>query len=442
VPGAGAGNAVLRVRDGMEVTEIASTIVTVVASDAEGREDRSEGFDVVVLPGIEKLLPNGGSAGDKFGYFVSLAADGSTALVGAYMDNNGAGSAYIFTRSGETWARQATLFAGDGTAGDHFGYSASLSADGATALIGAYGDDDNGSKSGSAYVFTNSGGEWSQQAKLTAGDGAPGNNFGYSASLSADGATALIGAEGDDDNGSKSGSAYVFTHSGGDWSQQAKVIAGDGAPGDNFGTSVSLSADGATALIGAEGDDDNGTAAGSAYLFTYSGGEWSQQAKLFGANSGATSPLFGDSVFLSADGSTALIGSYWDDDLGTNSGSAYIFTHNGATWSQQAKLIASDGAANDYFGHGIFLSADGSTALIGAYGDDDNGSKSGSAYVFTYSGGIWTQQAKLTAGDGAENDNFGNSVALSADGSTALIGAYGDDDRGLDSGSAYMLPVR
>jgi hypothetical protein len=158
-----------------------------------------------------------------------------------------------------------------------------------------------------------------------------------------------------------------------------------------------------------------GLSSGSAYVFTYSDSAWAQQAKLLAADSGATSPLFGDSVSLSANGSTALIGSYWDDDWGTNSGSAYVFIRRDTTWSQQAKLLAGDGATGDKFGHGVSLSADGPKALIGAYDDDDNGTNSGSA--------------------------FGSSVSVSADGSNALIGAVGDDDRGLNSGSAYVLPV-
>ncbi|HOR97207.1 MAG TPA: FG-GAP repeat protein [Kiritimatiellia bacterium] len=374
-----------------------------------------------------KLTADDGTALDYFGYSVALAGD--TALVGAYQDDDkgdNSGSAYVFTRSGTTWTRQAKLTANDGSDSDWFGYSVAISGD--TALVGAYGDDDKVSNSGSAYVFTRSGSVWTQQAKLTAADGAAGDCFGYSVALSGD--TALVGAYQDDDKGSNSGSAYVFTRDGTTWSQQAKLIADDGEVGDWFGTSVALHGD--TALVGAYRDDDDGNDSGSAYVFTRSDTNWIQQAKLT-ANDGAEMDYFGYSVALAGD--TALVGAYADDDKGSISGSAYVFTRSGSTWTQQAKLTAADGAAGDCFGWSVALSGD--TALVGAYADDDNGVNSGSAFVFTRDGTTWNQQAKLTAGESAAGDNFGTSVALSGD--TVLIGAYKDDDKGTDSGSAYVF---
>ena len=382
-----------------------------------------------------KLLASHGAANDRFGFSVALS--GETALVGAYLDDdNGtsSGSAYVFKRDGSgSWSEQAKLLAGDRASGDAFGYAVALSGD--TALVGAYSDDDNGSNSGSAYVFTrDGGGSWGEQAKLVAGDGTSGDWFGYSVALSGD--TALVGAYLDDDNGTTSGSAYVFTRDGGgSWSEQAKLLAGDGAPGDLFGHAVALSGD--TALVGAEQDDDNGTNSGSAYVLTRDGVEgWNEQEKLLGrANDSSGLDSFGRSVALSGD--TALVGASGDDDNGTNSGSAYVFTRDGAgVWSQQVKLLASDGAANDLFGFSVALSGD--TALVGAYLDNDNGTTSGSAYVFKRDGGgSWSEQAKLVAGDGGTFDFFGYSVALSND--TALVGAQGDDDNGSSSGSAYVF---
>ena len=305
--------------------------------------------------------------------------------------------------------------------------------------MGAYGDDDNGNYSGSAYVFVRSNGVWTEQGKLTAGDGASSDSFGISVSVSGD--TALVGAHGDDDNGSASGSAYVFVRSNGVWAQQGKLTAGDGAPSDVFGRSVSVSND--TALVGAVGDDDNGSASGSAYVFVRSNGVWTQQGKLT-AGDGAPSDSFGWSVSLSGD--TALVGAYGDDDNGNYSGSAYVFVRSNGVWTQQGKLTASDGG--DGGGTGFFsfgglfgrsVSVSGDTALVGADGDDDNGSASGSAYVFVRSNGVWTEQDKLTAGDGASSDSFGWSVSLSGD--TALVGANGDDDSGSSSGSAYFYDL-
>jgi hypothetical protein len=392
---------------------------------------------------VAKLLAADGAAGDQFGYSVALSGD--TAVIGARFDDddvNGleSGSAYVFTRSGTTWSQQAKLTAADGAARDWFGVRVAISGD--TAVITADADDDdvNGVDSGSAYVFTRSGTTWSQQAKLTAADGAAVDLFGYSVTLSGD--TAVFGARFDDDdvNGVDSGSAYVFTRSGTTWTQQAKLTAADGAAGDQFGYSVALSGD--TAVITADADDEdvNGVDSGSAYVFTRSGTTWRQQAKLTAAD-GAAGDLFGVRVAISGD--TAVIGARFDDDQvnGVDSGSAYVFTRSGTIWRQQARLAAADGAAGDWFGYSVAIFGD--TALIGAHFDDDdvNGVDSGSAYVFTRSGTTWSQQSKLTAADGVAGDQFGGRVALSGD--TALIGArlVNDVINDVDSGAAYVFTV-
>ena len=375
----------------------------------------------------QKLFASDGAAQDQFGFNVVI--DGDTVLIGAWLDNdNGfdSGSAYVFTRTNTTWTQQAKLLASDGAAGDGFGYSVALSGD--TALIGAIEDDDNGVDSGSAYVYTRTGTTWTQQAKLLASDGAAGDVFGNNVFL--DGDSAIIAAGLDDDNGNDSGSAYVFTRTGISWTQQAKLLASDGAAGDQFGCAVSLAGD--TALIGAPWHDDNRVDSGSAYVFTRTGSNWTQQAKLL-ASDGAAGDVFGYLVFLDAD--TALIGAPGYDDNGYSSGSAYVFTRTGSNWTQQAKLLASDDAAGDSFGTSVALNGD--TALIGAPFDDDNGYNSGSAYVFTRTGSNWTQQAKLLAPDGAKRDQFGIYVFLTED--TALIGAYMDDYNGVNSGSAYVF---
>jgi len=375
---------------------------------------------------MKKLLASDGATDAIFGTTVSL--DGDTALIGAPLGNGNevlSGSAYVFTRTGTTWTQQQKLIASDGIAFNEFGCSVSLSGD--TALIGAR-EWSSAPGFGSAYVFTRTGTTWTQQQKLIASDGAPMDQFGNAVALSGD--TALIGAPYDDDHGSVSGSAYVFIRTGNTWTQQTKLIASDGYTNDEFGKSVSLSGD--TALIGAWMDDALGTNSGSAYVFTRTGTTWTQQQKLI-ASDGAPDERFGWSVFISGD--TALIGAWLDDDNGADSGSAYVFIRTGNTWTQQTKLIASDGVAGDWFGSSVSL--DGDTALIGAYKDDDNGQDSGSAYVFIRTGTTWTQQQKLIASDGGAGDCFGKSVSLSGD--TALIGAPYDDDNGVDSGSAFVF---
>ena len=352
----------------------------------------------------------------------SVAVDGDTMIAGAdSTDPNGlsdAGVARVYRADGlGGWTLEAELTASDAAAGDQFGGSVSVSGD--TAVVGASGDDDGGSSSGSAYVFTRSGGVWTQQQKLTASDAAAYDYFGWSVSVTGD--TVAVGASLDDDGGSNSGSAYIFTRSGGVWTQQQKLTASDAAAGDDFGVSVSVSGD--TAVVGAYMDDDEGADTGSATIFTRSGVTWTEQAKLNSVDAAADDCL-GWSVSVSGD--TAVVGAPTDADGGSDSGSAYVFTRSGGVWTQQQKLTASDAAENDYFGYSVSVSGD--TAVVGAYYNDDGGSNSGSAYVFTRSGGVWTQQQKLTASDAAANDWFGCSVSVSGD--TAVVGAYMDDDGG------------
>jgi len=214
--------------------------------------------------------------------------------------------------------------------------------------------------------------------------------------------------------------------------EEQKLLASDGAADDRFGDSVSIS--GNVALVGAELDDDKGTDSGSAYVFRWSGGSWVEEQKLL-ASDGAADDRFGSSVSIS--GNVALVGAELDDDKGTDSGSAYVFRWNGSSWLEEQKLLASDGAGSDYFGSSVSIS--GNVALVGAYLDDDNGTYSGSAYVFRWNGSSWVEEQKLLASDGAADDRFGDSVSISGD--MALVGAFWDDDNGTDSGSAYVFEI-
>jgi FG-GAP repeat len=361
-----------------------------------------------------KLTGSGESGGGEFGWSVALSGDGNTALIGGFFDNGAIGAAWVFTRSGSTWTQQGSKLTGGEEIGQvEFGSRVALSSDGNTALIG--GRLDNGNV-GAAWVFTRSGSTWTQQgSKLTGGEEIGRGFFGESVALSADGNTALIG--GSEDNGSI-GAAWVFTRSGSTWTQQGGKLTGSGESGNgHFGASVALSGDGNTALIGSADD--------AAWVFTRSGSTWTQQGSKLTA-SPEVGAAFGFSVALSADGNTALIGDRSDN---TNVGAAWVFTRSGSTWTQQgSKLTGSGESGVSEFGFSVALSADGNTALIG--GERDN-SLTGAAWVFTRSGSTWTQQgSKLTgSGESGTEGVFGWSVALSADGNTALIGGPGDNPR-------------
>ncbi len=390
---------------------------------------------------VAKLLPSAGAEGDSFGRDVSVYGD--VALIGAsFSDDNGSGSgsAFVFRYDpiSDQWNEEAKLLASDGTSSDEFGCSVVIHDD--LALIGAQRANGMVASSGKVYVFRHDpiSASWVEEAVLVASDGDGGDYFGGDVFF--DGDVALIGSMSDDDNGPQSGSAYVFRHDpvSNTWSEEAKLLPTFGGAYYYFGRSVSISGD--VALIGTQDDDGHGAATGSAYVFRYDpvSQSWSEEAKLV-AGDAAAGDLFGISVAISDD--VALIGSTGDDDLGENSGSVYFFRYDQPyeTWLEESKLLASDGAPGDGFGYGLCLS--GHDALIGARADDDNGDHAGATYVLYHDTNTdsWRERGKLLAGDGAAGDSFGNAVALFDD--VALIGANANDDFGSNSGSAYVFDL-
>ena len=241
--------------------------------------------------------------------------------------------------------------------------------DGDTLVVGAYGQRGpyyQFSNTGAAYVFTRSGTSWSQQAKLQASDLQDNDQFGGIVVIEGD--TVVAAARLEDTGGSQSGAVYVFTRSGTSWSQQAKVVASDAAAGDRFGQYVAIDSD--TLVVGADGENSY---AGAVYVFTRSGTSWSQQAKLV-ASDAAASAYFGNSVAI--EGDTMVAGAYRSGAV-DGVGAAYVFTRSGTSWSQQAKLVASDAAGLNYFGYRVVIS--NNTVVAGAYGQN---SYAGAAYTF------------------------------------------------------------
>jgi len=374
----------------------------------------------------EKLTGTGETGAGRFGRSVTLSADGETALIGGTRDNSNVGAAWVFTRSGSTWAQQGGKLTGTGESGQgEFGASVALSGDGGTALIGGWSDNGN---EGAAWAFTRSGSTWAQQGEKLIGAGGVGGEgeFGTSVALSGDGDTALVGGPRDN---SDVGAAWVFTRSGGTWAQQGAKLTGAGETGEGrFGASVALSANGDTALVGGPRDNSD---VGAAWAFARSGSTWAQQGgKLVGGGETGAGE-FGSSVALSADGNTALIG-VPEDAAAT--GGTWVLTRSGGVWSQQGSKLTGGEEDNSEFGVLVALSADGNTALVGGWNDDG---RKGAAWVFTRSGGVWSQQGPKLVGTGvSEGDGFGTSVALSADGNTALIGAPGHEFR---DGAAWIF---
>jgi len=401
--------------------------------------------NVFALTEDAKLTPSDAKPFVQFGSSVSISGD--TAIVGARSDDDAcpsligcnSGSASVFDFDGTSWSQTAKLTASDAAQSDQFGVSVSI--DGDTAIVGAELDDDAGSASGSAYIFEKIAGVWTQTAKLTASDAAQQDQFGVSVSISGD--TAIVGAERDDDacpspTFCNSGSAYIFEKDSvtGIWSEVAKLTASDAAASDRFGLSVSISGD--TAIVGSVRDLIAFPNTGSAYIFVKPVGGWvdsTETAKLT-----ASDAAFGDgfSFSVSIDVDKAIVGAIGDRDAGSLSGSAYIFEKIAGVWTQTAKLAASDAEADKEFGFSV--SIDGDKAIVGAFNFQIFKS-SNSAYAFEKDSvtGIWSEVAKLTASDVIEGHRFGQSVSISGD--AAIVGAERNNGMGDSSGAAYVFDL-
>jgi hypothetical protein len=480
-----------------------------------------------------------GNGGTLEGHGVALSGDGNTLAVGApYESSNAkgingnqndtslysAGAVYVFVRRNNTWAQQAYIKASNPGQSDKFGFVVSLSQDGNTLAVSAPGEasaakgingdqnDNSIPEAGAAYIFTRSGTTWSQQAYVKASNtGEPGvgdqfadgDRFGFSIGLSGDGNTLAVGAivedsgakgiNGDQNDNSQpnSGAVYVFTRTGTSWSQQAYIKASNTDAADLFGYSVGLSADGNTLAASAYDEDSsareiNGVqdkgrrGTGAIFVFTRTGGKWTQQAYLKASNA-ETGDSLGYSIAISQDGNTIAGGAGDEDCLmpgvfpgathvcqddqpeDNSSGAVYIFVRNGTMWSQEAFIKSSNPDKEDWFGSRLTLSGDGNTLAVGAQ-VEDGGSKgingdqknqtaedAGAIYFFTRTGTTWKQVAYVKASNADAYDEFGSAMALSKDGKLMAVGARSEasgakgvngnqnDNSAPEAGAVYLF---
>lgn len=474
--------------------------------------------------------------GDFFGYSMALSADGQTLAVGAPREDSAAigvdgeqednsayeaGAVYVFTRAGAIWRQQAYIKASNSSgaqkdlflSGDTFGSSVALSADGNTLAVGAPGEASNATGidgeqgnnladgAGAVYIFKRIEQTWIQQTYVKASNTDSYDKFGGSVALSADGKILAVGASkegsiatginGDQDDqqnnaADSAGAVYVYTGVGPVWTQQAYVKASNTDRYDNFGSSVALSADGQILAVGAPGEgsavteigsnqhDNTMDGAGAAYVYLRAGQEWTQQA-FIKASTTNKYDHFGESVALSADGQTLAVGAPDEDSAVTGingnqhdntangSGAVYVYLCAGSVWSQQFYIKASNAPVARSFGDSMALSADGQTLVVGApfengaalsiNGDqkDNTAAGAGAVYVFTRNEATWAQQAYVKASNTDKGwDAFGYSIALSADVQTLAIGAPYEDsgaaglngdqqDNSADSAGAVYL---
>ncbi|MEM7306464.1 MAG: FG-GAP repeat protein [Planctomycetota bacterium] len=353
-----------------------------------------------------KLSASDAALDDHFGHATAIFGD--TAIVGAHLNDHAgveSGSAYVYENQGGSWVETDRLTASDAQAGALFGASVSLLGD--LALVGASASTGDFPIAGAAYLFEKQRGAWTETAKLVATKGEVGDRFGYSVSLSE--GVAIVGAHWDTTAGFDAGAAYIFEDRDGAWVESVKLIGPDEFPLANFGYSVSISGD--TAFVGAPVHS-------AVYVYEKQGGVWLETARL--TVSGVS--LLGHSVSMS--GKVALVGA---------PGAVYVFEKQGGFWVETDELA---GSGSSSFGQSVALRDD--LAVVGASEEDAEGiAGSGAAYVFRRQDGAWIETDRLVASDGAEGDRFGSSVSVFD--KIAFVGAYGNDDAGADSGSAYVF---
>jgi CO dehydrogenase/acetyl-CoA synthase epsilon subunit len=448
-------------------------------------------------------------ANDWFGYSCAMNADGSVMVVGAHQEDSNAtgingdqsnnsaansGAVYVFVRNGTMWTQQAYIKASNAEAGDEFGRSVSINADGNTIAvsapledsnaIGINGDQSNNGlpNAGAVYVYVRNGSVWSQQAYIKQPYFLSDDQFGNQLDLSGDGQTLAIGAF----HNLGKGIVFICSRTGSTWSHQTSILGTNTEVGDDFGASVSISGDGKYLAVGATGEDSNATGingdqdddtflqSGATYLFSRSGSSWTQEAYIKASNT-AIDDQFGSSVSLNGDGTVLAVGAKFEDSNATgingdqannasaNSGAVYIFEKPFYFWSQQVYMKASNTGNNDQFGGMIMLNDAGNRLVIGAANEDSssplmNGSQTsnsapdaGAVYDFRYSGTKWVQHNYIKASTPGSPDSFGISAGMSGTGDILVIGAYREEsnatgidgdqsnDLALGSGAVYII---
>jgi Flp pilus assembly pilin Flp len=380
---------------------------------------------------------DGEAVSDISGWSVSLSTDGSIVAIGGYRNDgsgSNAGSVRVYQKVSGSWTQLGGDI--DGEAANNFsGYSVSLSSDGTTVAIGAYGNDGSGDQTGSVRVYRNVSGTWTQLGGDIDGE-ADGDRSGWSVSISGDGTIVAIGAFNNDGSGTDSGSVRVYQNVSGTWTQLGGDIDGEAA-NDHSGRSVSLSSDGTTVAIGAQFNDGSGADAGSVRVYKNVSGTWTQLgADIDGETAGDRS---GFSVSLSSDGTTVAIGAPFNGGSGNVAGSVRLYQNVSGTWTQLGTDIDGE-AAEDFSGNSVSLSSDGTIVAIGAPSNDGSGANAGSVRVYQNVSGSWNKIGADIDGEAAV-DSSGTSVSLSGDGTTVAIGAPENDGSGNAAGHVRVYDL-
>jgi len=395
----------------------------------------------------QKLFGSDPHGWDVFGFSAAIDGDtaiiGSHGYDVGVPDR---GCAYIFEWDDlmGAWVETTILTASDAVEDDYFGYDVAISGD--IAVVGALYNDHSATDGGSAYVFYRDQGgpnAWGEVAKLVASDAAAGDWFGYSVAI--DGSTVVVGADFADGVETDIGKAYIFEQDSDgldNWGEVKILTASDAAASSRFGGSTAISGD--TAVVGAFSDPEGGVDSGAAYVFGRDqggAGQWGQVTKLT-ASDAAAGARFG--VSASLDGDLVVVGAFFDDGAAFESGAAYLFDRNlgglGA-WGEITKLVPSDAVAEDRAGYEVGILGD--FVVVGAGWHDAVADKAGAAYVFSRNSGgadAWGEVKKLVASDGSADDLFGHK-GIAVGRGRLLVGAYGNDDQAGEAGAAYSFDL-
>ena len=391
----------------------------------------------------------------NFGGAVAINSDGTRMIVGALnedLTSGDYGAVYIYTYSNGSWdngfriGRNGESYpsGGDGGSGNQkFGRGVDMNDAGTKVIVGAPRRDGGGTDQGAAYIYEYSNGQWNLEGFVTASNAGDNDRFGYDVAISGDGTKIAVGAILEDTTNTNSGAVYIYTYSGGSWGSEVILRAHDAAQtnaGDShLGYFVAMNSDGTKVVAGAPFHDLNAsdaatTDAGAAYVFAYSGGTWSEEAKIQ-ASDIAAGDFFGYNVDINSDGTKIVVGSSNSDTGGSLAGAAYVYTYSSGSWGSEQKIQASDKRLNNEFGNSVDFNTDGTKLIVGAIyhdGGPEIGDKpvnnSGAAYVFEYDGSNWNEVRILKAFDPVLSDHFGAAVGMSGDGKRVVVGAQNDDD--------------
>lgn len=382
------------------------------------------------------LTPPNVDAGDNGLFGISVSIDGTGTRVA--ISQIGVLGVFIFVRSGANWTLEQKIVPNTVNVSDKYGYSISIGSLGTRIAIGCPQSDITGSNTGAVYIYRKDS-SWVLEATLQSSIPSPNDFFGYSVSISTGASRLAVGVPYRESGGTDRGAVYVFTRSGNTWSEEAVLTASDGANNDYFGNSVSISGDGTRIAVGSVLNDSSGiTDSGAVYVFKFNV-TWSQDIKLTASNK-AINDNFGFSVAINNDGTRIVVGAYYSQPGSLyRAGSVYIYFRNGSDiWSEEAILTASDKAINDQFGYSVSISDDGAQVLIGANNKIISDTIRGKVYLFSRSGTTWTQTVGFQGDVSPDIRGHGSSVSLARDKSRAIVGSVGSYINSIYSGSASI----